>query len=42
MSQHTKGPWHIVEGRTYGSIEVFSGETAIAEMWRRGDMSSEQ
>ena len=41
MNNFTNKPWHVVEGRTYGSIEVFSGETAIAEMWRRGDKSSE-
>lgn len=41
MSKHTKGPWHIVEGRTHGSLEVFSGDTAIAEIWRRGNASLE-
>ena len=40
MSKHTK-PWRIVEGRTHGSLEVFSGDTAIAEMWRRGNASLE-
>lgn len=41
MSQHTKGPWHIVEDRTHGSLEVFSEDTAIAEMWRRGNKTLE-
>lgn len=41
MNNFTNKPWHVVEGRTYGSIEVLSGETAIAEMWRRGDKSTE-
>lgn len=41
MSKHTKGPWRIVEGRTHGSLEVFSGDTAIAEIWRRGNASLE-
>lgn len=41
MSKHTPGPWHIVEGRTYGSLEVFSEDTAIAEIWRRGNASLE-
>lgn len=41
MSQHTKGPWHIVEDRTHGSLEVFSVDTAIAEIWRRGNASLE-
>ena len=40
MSKH-KGPWRIVEGRTHGSLEVFSGDTAIAEIWRRGNASLE-
>lgn len=41
MSKHTKGPWHIVEGRVRGGLEVFAGETAIAEIWRRGNASLE-
>ena len=41
MNKHTKGPWHIVEGRTHGSLEVFSVDTAIAEIWRRGNASLE-
>ena len=41
MNNFTDGPWHVVEGRTHGSIEVFSGETAIAEIWRRGNETLE-
>ena len=42
MSKHTKGPWAVVEGRTHGSIEVFGGDTAIAEIWRRGNAQQER
>ena len=38
----TPGPWYVVEGRTHGSIEVFGGDTAIAEIWRRGDAETEK
>lgn len=41
MNNFTDGPWHIVEGRTHGSLEVFSVDTAIAEIWRRGNASLE-
>ena len=40
--KHTNKPWTVVEGRTHGSIEVFSGDTAIAEIWRRGDAQQER
>ena len=41
IKTHSTEEWKIVEGRTHGSIEIFSGETAIAEMWRRGNASLE-
>lgn len=33
-TKHTEGPWTVVEGRTHGSVEVFIGDTAAAEIWR--------
>lgn len=41
-TKHTKGSWTVVEGRTHGSIEVFIGDTAAAEIWRRGDAQQEK
>lgn len=42
MSNQNKTPWHVVEGRAYGSIEVFGGDTPVAELWRRGDAQQEK
>lgn len=40
-TKHTPGPWHVVEGRLPGSLEIFSNKTAVAELWRRADVQKE-
>lgn len=42
MSKCPKGPWHIVEGRVNGSLEIFSGKKAILEVWHQDDVETEQ
>lgn len=37
MSKHTKEPWRIVRDRLGASIEIFSVDKAIAELWRYND-----
>lgn len=40
-TKHTPGPWHIIEDRTPGSLEVFAGNVAVCECWRRSDVQTE-
>lgn len=40
-TKYTAGPWHVVEGRLPGSLEIFSNKTAVAELWRRADVQKE-
>ena len=41
MNKHTPGPWRVVENRVPASLEIYAGETAIVECWRRADVQTE-
>lgn len=41
MSKHTPGPWRIVNSPRSSSLEVYAGDTAICELWRRADRAAE-
>jgi hypothetical protein len=40
-TNHTPGPWRIVEDRSPSSLEIFAGKTAICECWRKADILAE-
>lgn len=41
MSKHTPGPWRIVNSPRTSSLEVYAGDRAICELWRRADRAAE-
>ena len=40
-TQHTPGPWSVVEDRVPASLEIFADKSAICECWRRADVATE-
>jgi hypothetical protein len=40
-TQHTPGPWSVVEDRVPSSLEIFADKSAICECWRRADVATE-
>ena len=40
-AKHTPGPWRIVNKPRLSSLEVYAGDTAICELWRRADRAAE-
>ena len=39
--KHTPGPWRVVNKPRLSSLEVYAGDTAICELWRRADRAAE-
>ena len=40
-AKHTPGPWRVVNKPRLSSLEVYAGDTAICELWRRADRAAE-
>lgn len=41
MSEHTPGPWRVVNTPSASSLEVYAGDRPICEMYRRVDRVAE-
>ena len=39
--KHTPGPWRVVNKPRLSSLEVYAGDTAVCELWRRADRAAE-